>query len=225
MIDFEGRVALVTGASRGIGFAVAEHLRSSGARVLAPTRSDLDLTSGKSIDRFLADLGDPVDVLVNNAGVNKISSYDTVTDEDIEETLKTNLIAPLQLTRGIAPQMVRRSYGRIVNISSIWSVVSKPGRVTYAMSKSGLNGMTRTLAVELAPFGILVNGVAPGFVNTDLTKQNNSEQALQVIRGQIPVGRLAEVEEIAELVAYLCSDRNTYVTGQTILADGGFSIQ
>jgi 3-oxoacyl-[acyl-carrier protein] reductase len=121
--------------------------------------------------------------------------------------------------------MAKRGYGRIVNISSIWSVVSKGGRLPYSMSKSGLSGLTRTLAVEVAQFNVLVNGVAPGFVNTELTSQNNSEQDLAAIRAMIPAGRLAEPEEIAEIVSFLCSAKNSYITGQTIVVDGGFSIQ
>jgi 3-oxoacyl-[acyl-carrier protein] reductase len=166
-----------------------------------------------------------VDILVNNAGVNRIAPYEAVTDDSLQETLQVNLIAPMRLARALAPRMAARAYGRIVNISSIWSVVSKGGRLPYSMSKSGLNGMTRTLAVEVAPFNVLVNGVAPGFVNTELTKQNNTEQDLTAIRCTIAMRRLAEPEEIAEVVSFLCSERNSYITGQTIVVDGGFSIQ
>lgn len=148
-----------------------------------------------------------------------------MTDDNLQETLQVNLTAPMRLARTLAPRMAERAYGRIVSISSIWSVVSKGGRLAYSMSKSGLSGMTRTLAVELAPFNVLVNAVAPGFVNTELTKQNNTEQDLAVIRNMIPMRRLAEPEEIAEIVSFLCSGKNTYITGQTILIDGGFSIQ
>jgi 3-oxoacyl-[acyl-carrier protein] reductase len=119
--------------------------------------------------------------------------------------------------------MMERRYGRIVNISSIWSVVSKPRRITYSASKSGLNGLTRTLAVELAPHNILVNAVAPGFVLTEMTRQNNTEADLDAICRTIPAQRLAQPEEIAEVVAFLCSEANSYLTGQTLLVDGGFT--
>jgi 3-oxoacyl-[acyl-carrier protein] reductase len=119
--------------------------------------------------------------------------------------------------------MVERQYGRMVNISSIWSIVTKPGRITYAMSKAGLNGYTRSLAVELAPYNILVNAVAPGYVNTELTRQNNSEQELQTICKAIPMKRLAEPIEIARLVSFLCSEENSYLTGQCLVIDGGYS--
>jgi len=220
-----GRTALVTGASRGIGAAIAARFRHSGANVLTPRRNELDLASNTSIDAYLVSLKEPVDILVNNAGINRLASGIEATDGDILDTLQVNLLAPMRLIRGIAPQMVARRYGRIVNISSIWSVVSKPRRTPYATSKSGLNGMTRTLAVELAPFNVLVNSVAPGYVNTELTRQTNTEQEIDAIRRTIPLQRLAEPDEIAKAVQFLCSEENSYITGQTILIDGGFTCQ
>jgi 3-oxoacyl-[acyl-carrier protein] reductase len=141
------------------------------------------------------------------------------------ETLQVNLLAPMQLIKGVANQMMARRFGRIVNISSIWSVVSKKRRLTYSASKAALNGMTRALAIELAPHNILINAVAPGYVNTELTRQNNSEQDINVIKETIPLQRLAEPNEIAETVFFLCSERNTYITGQVITVDGGFTCQ
>jgi 3-oxoacyl-[acyl-carrier protein] reductase len=141
----------------------------------------------------------------------------------MQDTLQINLVAPLRLVRGLVAGMMARRYGRIVNISSIWSVVSKPHRITYAASKSGLNGLTRTLAVELAPHNILVNAVAPGYVLTEMTRQNNTEADLEAIRRTIPAQRLAGPDEIAEVVAFLCSEANSYLTGQTLLVDGGFT--
>jgi 3-oxoacyl-[acyl-carrier protein] reductase len=134
-----------------------------------------------------------------------------------------NLISPIRLIRGIAPMMVKKRYGRIVNISSVWSVVAKPGRVAYAASKAGLDAVTRSSAVELAKHNILVNSIAPGFVNTELTKKNNSEAQIEQIKKQIPLGRMAETAEIAEFAAYLASERNTFITGQTIVMDGGYT--
>ncbi len=119
--------------------------------------------------------------------------------------------------------MLDAKFGRIVNISSIWSVVSKPSRLTYTISKSGLNGLTRAVAVESASHNVLINTIAPGYVNTEMTVQNNTKKELAAIRESIPMGRLAEPVEIAEIVAFLCSGRNTYLTGQVIVADGGFT--
>jgi 3-oxoacyl-[acyl-carrier protein] reductase len=118
--------------------------------------------------------------------------------------------------------MKSNRYGRIVNISSIWSVVAKEGRLAYTASKSALNGATRTLAVELGEHGILVNTIAPGYVNTELTSQNNSSEQLRLIRNNIPLKRLAEPNEIAQIAAFLCSEKNSYMTGQVLVADGGY---
>lgn len=217
------KTALVTGASRGIGKAIAEQLKKDGVRLLVPPRKELDLLSNRSIDLYLEALTEPVDILVNDAGINRLVDFTVFSDADLEDTIQINLIAPIRLTRGLIPGMMRRKYGRIVNISSIWSVISKPGRLTYSVSKSGLNAFTRSLAVEVAAYNILVNTVAPGYVNTELTRQNNTEQDLQNIRKMIPMQRLAEPEEIARLVAFLCSEENTYLTGQCLVIDGGYT--
>jgi NAD(P)-dependent dehydrogenase (short-subunit alcohol dehydrogenase family) len=219
------RTALVTGASRGIGKAIADQLREDGVRLLVPSRRELDLLSDRSVDLFLRALDQPVDILVNDAGINRIGDFGSYRDGDLQDTMLTNLISPIRLARGLIPGMTQRKYGRIVNISSIWSVISKPGRLPYSVTKSGLNAFTRSLAVEVAPYNILVNAVAPGYVNTELTTQNNTEQDLDNIRRTIPMQRLAEPEEIARLVAFLCSEQNTYLTGQCLLIDGGYTCQ
>ena len=217
--------ALVTGASRGIGAAITMKMRNVGINVLTPSRKQLDLSSNESIDQFLRTTDLPIDILVNNAGINLIAPGSEVSDQNIEDTIQVNLVAPIRLIRGIVPHMIQKRYGRIVNISSIWSLVSKPGRITYSASKAGLNGVTRTLAVELASYNILVNSVAPGYTNTELTEINNTKDQIEEIKKLIPLGRLAEPEEIAEVVYFLCSEANTYITGQVIFADGGLLCQ
>ena len=217
------RKALVTGASRGIGGAIAETLRGAGLEVYAPPRSELDLFEAASVDRFVeAHRDGGISVLINNAGINPIEALEEISAENWARTLQINLNAPFRLIQGLCPGMKAGGWGRIVNISSIWAVVSKEKRVSYSSAKSALTGLTRTSAVELAPHGVLVNAVCPGFVETELTRANNPPEALETIRQAIPLGRLAQPKEIAQLVAFLCSEQNTYITGQSIVIDGGF---
>jgi NAD(P)-dependent dehydrogenase (short-subunit alcohol dehydrogenase family) len=218
-----GRTALVTGASRGIGRAVAGCFRTCGARVLTPTRADLDLADERSVDRYLARLTEPIDILVNNAGVNWLAGVADLSDDVLAETMSVNLLSPLRLARAVAQGMAQRGWGRIVNITSVWTVVAKERRLPYVISKTGLNGLTRAMAVELGAQGVLVNAVAPGFVMTELTAQNNSPEEIAEITRMIPLRRMAEPSEIAELVAFLASSRNSFMTGQVLVCDGGYS--
>jgi len=217
--------ALITGASRGIGAAIVQRMNIENIDVLAPSRQELNLLSNESIDLYLKTIKSPIDILINNAGINLVSNCQEVTDKNIEETIQVNLVAPIRLIRSVVPYMIKKGYGRIVNISSIWSFVSKHGRLTYSATKSGLDSVTRTLAVELAPYNILVNSVAPGYTNTELTKMNNTESQIEEIKKKIPLGRLAEPKEIAEVVYFLASESNTYITGQVFVIDGGFVCQ
>jgi 3-oxoacyl-[acyl-carrier protein] reductase len=218
-----GKTALVTGASRGIGEGIARKFREEGAKVLAPARNEMDLSTPEAIDAFLSRLDVPVDILVNNAGINIPGNLQEISEPDLRETFRCNLDAPIRLAQGLAPGMKERRYGRIVNISSVWSVVCRDSRLAYTASKAALNGVTRALAIELAPSGILVNAVAPGYVDTEMTRRNNTPQEIERVRARIPLGRLSRPEEIAELVAFLASERNSCVTGQVIVADGGYT--
>lgn len=218
-----GKTALITGGSRGIGRAISKRLSAEGCKVILPTRREMDLLSEESIDAYLEALQGPIDILVNNAGINFIAAGTDVTDAYIRDTVQVNLVAPLRIIRAIAPVMISQNYGRIVNISSVWGHVTKAGRVTYSMTKAGLEGMTRTWAVELAPYAILVNAVAPGYVETELTRQNNTQEQIEAIKRTIPLARLAAPEEIAEAVAFLVSEKNSYMTGQVIIVDGGYT--
>jgi NAD(P)-dependent dehydrogenase (short-subunit alcohol dehydrogenase family) len=185
----------------------------------------MDLRSTESMSRFCDAIRAPIDILVNNAGINPLGGATDYLDADLAATIQVNVTAPMQLARAVAPGMVQRGYGRVVNVSSIWSVVARARRYVYSTSKAAINGMTRALAVELAGSGVLVNAVAPGYVNTELTRQNNTPDDLDRISRAIPVGRLAEPREIAAVVAFLCSERNSYLTGQTLVVDGGFTSQ
>lgn len=222
------QVVLITGASRGIGLATADLFRQNDYSVIAPSRTELDLLSDVSVDNYCNSLESQnicVDVLVNNAGINPVGEISLLSDQNINDTFKVNLLSPLRLTRAIIRQMIPRNQGKIVNISSIWAQVSKPGRVIYSSTKSGIEGMTRALAVECAKYGILVNSVAPGYTATEMTSKNNSPQQLQEISRLIPLGRLAQPVEIAKAVFFLASEQNSYITGQVLYADGGFTCQ
>jgi len=218
------RVALVTGASRGIGRAVALRFEELGARVLAPTRAELDLADAASTRRYLASLDEPIDILVNDAGINHLAGLEETDDELLLETLEVNLVAPLRLARALAPGMAQRGWGRVVNVSSVWAVVAKERRLPYIVSKTGLVGLTRSMAVEFGPSGVLVNAIAPGFVMTEMTVQNNSPEQLEAIARGVPLRRLADPAEIAEAIAFLASSRNSFITGQVVVCDGGYSV-
>jgi 3-oxoacyl-[acyl-carrier protein] reductase len=219
------KTVFVTGGSRGIGKAIVDRFRAEGFEVIAPSRKELDLASLDSIETFLSRKGLTADALINNAGENLIFTLDKLSLADWQRMQMINLTAPLLLIKHFAPMMARKKWGRIVNISSIYSLISRPGRGAYASSKAGLNGLTRTAALEYAESGILVNAVCPGFVETDLTRQNNSPAQIEVLRQQVPLKRLGSPEDIASVVFYLGSDQNTFITGQTVVADGGFMAQ
>ena len=218
------RIALVTGGSKGIGKAVCEKLEALGYVVAAPAHCELDLSSSESVKAFLElHKNDVYDVIINNAGINDINDIEMVTDEEIERAMQINLVSPLKILRKFVPAMKEKRYGRIVNIGSIWGIVSKRGRVVYSMTKHGIHGITKTLAVELAEYNILVNTICPGYTLTELTYKNNSEEQIRNIEKDIPTQRMARPDEIADAIIYFAQDRNTYITGQLIAVDGGFT--
>jgi NAD(P)-dependent dehydrogenase (short-subunit alcohol dehydrogenase family) len=213
---------LLTGGSRGIGKAIRNTLESQGVNCIAPSRSELDISDLSSIEAFFSSLDVELDGLVNNAGINIINPVEAINDVDTEQMIKINLIAPLKLIQHAVKGMRNKQSGKIVNISSIWGVRSKEHRSLYSLTKFGLNGVTKSLARELGADNILINSVAPGYVNTEMTNQNVPDDVQKEIAETIPLGRFANPDEIAKLVLFLLSDDNTYITGQTIVIDGGF---
>jgi 3-oxoacyl-[acyl-carrier protein] reductase len=216
------KTILLTGGSRGIGKAIKEAIESQGGKCIAPSRNQLDISDLTSIESFFSSLDIEIDALVNNAGINVINPIEKIGDDDIEQMVATNLVAPLKLIQYVVKGMKRKQAGKIVNISSIWGLRSKEERTLYSMTKFGLNGMTKSLARELGKDNILVNSVAPGYVNTEMTNQNVPRFTQEEIANTIPIGRFANPDEIAKLVLFLLSDDNTYMTGQTLVVDGGF---
>lgn len=226
---------LVTGGSKGIGREIIKEFLDNGCEVFTISRTspniihnDLhsiigDLSVKKFRDSFLSSISNlDINILVNNLGVNKISQFHLVKESDQKEIFDLNLFTAIEVTKVLIPKMLLNNYGRIVNISSIWGVVSREKRSIYSISKSALHGLTRSVAIEYANNNILINTISPGFTKTELTVQTNTEQELTEIVNSIPLKRLAEPNEIAEAVLFL-TIRNTYITGQNLIIDGGYT--
>lgn len=214
-------LAVVTGGSRGLGRATVEELTARGWKVLAPSRSELDLQNGNAIRHWCSELGGvPVDALVHAAGINHPQPVSEVSAATWDETFQVNLNAFRQLVQALTPSL---RGGRVVAIGSILGVVTRPGRAAYSASKAALIALVRSFAIELASQSTLVNAVCPGFIDTDLTRQNNTPAQLAELSQRIPLARLGTPAEIAKLTAWLCSEKNSYLTGQAVIIDGGFT--
>ena len=219
----ESKTALVTGASRGIGKSIKEFLTTDGIKIVSPSRNELDLSSSESIDKFLSQMSEDIDIIINNAGILKVGKHNELSSDDFHEILQVNVVAPFRIISGFVEKMKIRNFGRIVNISSVWGQKSKEGRTLYSSSKAALDALTRSLAIEFASYNILINSVAPGYIETDMLKQCNTEDELNIIRHTIPMKRFGKKIEIAELVKFLTSENNSYITGQIFTIDGGYT--
>jgi len=218
--------AFVTGGSRGIGKAVVDELLKIGIEVTAPTRAELDLSDLKSVEAFtVANMEFVPDLVVLNAGENNPSVISEITMDAWQKTIDVNLSSNFLLIRDFGSKMMKRGSGRIVVVSSCYSFRSRVGRAAYSASKAGLNALVQSAALEFAVNDVLVNAVCPGFVLTDLTKKNNDATGIKLLETQIPLGKLADPIEVAKLVLFLGLESNTYITGQTVVIDGGFTCQ
>jgi 3-oxoacyl-[acyl-carrier protein] reductase len=239
----DGKVALVTGGSRGIGAAISRELARAGARVAVNYRSGSEAAEalagelggiavaadvadggqvGALVDTVERDLGE-IDFLVNNAGITRDTLIARMTDEDWAQVLDTNLRGAFLTCRALSRKMLRRRSGAIVNISSVVGVHGNPGQANYAAAKAGIIGMTKALARELGSRGVRANAIAPGYIATELTDVL-PEEAKKTILAATPLGRLGEPEDVAGAVRFLCSDEAAFVTGEVLLVDGGLGM-
>lgn len=239
-IVLEGKVALVTGASRGIGRAIAEQLAALGAKVIGTATSEkgaqaisdylgagqglvLDVADPASIEQCLETIknqfGD-IDILVNNAGITRDNLLMRMKDDEWFDIMQTNLTSVFRLSKAVLRTMMKKRFGRIITIGSVVGSMGNAGQTNYAAAKAGVLGFTKSLAKEVASRGITVNAVAPGFIDTDMTKELSDEQK-EAIFSQVPANRLGQPEEIAATVAFLASNQAAYITGETIHVNGG----
>ncbi|MCD6121543.1 MAG: 3-oxoacyl-[acyl-carrier-protein] reductase [Spirochaetales bacterium] len=244
---FKGKNAIVTGGSRGIGLEIVKALLTEGANVYYISRTkgekhgELEKAasaSGSSVYWKQADVSKEsvaevlagivkeagrINILINNAGITRDGLIFRMKTEDWDSVLSVNLKSAFLTCREISRVMIKQRFGVIVNISSVVGIIGNAGQTNYSASKAGLIGFTKSLAREVASRGVRVNAVAPGFVETDMTK-NLGEKARESLKTQIPLGRTAQPEEIASVVVFLASDRASYITGQVLVVDGGMAI-
>jgi 3-oxoacyl-[acyl-carrier protein] reductase len=247
--SLKNKIALVTGATRGIGKAIAEDLARQGVIVVGTgtnqTNADaiasnlqaigsqvgndknyglvLNTSDPTSIDQAIRQINDQLgnpDILINNAGMNKDNLFLRMTDDEWSSVIETNLSGIFRLTKACIKSMLKSRWGRIINVSSIVAFSGNPGQVNYTAAKAGMIGFSKSLAQEVASRGVTVNTLAPGFIDTDMTKSLNENIKSQLL-AKIPVGRLGTAEEVAKAVMFLISDHASYITGNTIHVNGG----
>ena len=248
MYNLEGKIALVTGAGRGIGRAIAIGLAKEGATVIvnyggneaaAQETVDSIIKDGGSAEKYKCDVSDfaavgemiqfvvekynKLDILVNNAGITKDGLMMKMSEEDFDKVLAVNLKGTFNCIRNVSRQMLKQRSGRIINMSSVVGIAGNAGQVNYAASKAGVIGVTKSAAKELASRGITVNAIAPGYIDTDMTNVL-SDSVKENVLSAIPLGRMGKVEDIAEMAVFLASDKAAYITGQVISVDGGMNI-
>ncbi|WP_086982960.1 3-oxoacyl-ACP reductase FabG [Vibrio aphrogenes] len=240
-MNLEGKIALVTGASRGIGRAIAELLVERGATVVGTATSEsgaqaisdylgsngtglaLNVTDADSVAETIKTINDQfggIDILVNNAGITRDNLLMRMKDDEWQDIMDTNLTSIFRLSKAVLRGMMKKRHGRIVNVGSVVGTMGNAGQANYAAAKAGVIGFTKSMAREVASRGVTVNTVAPGFIETDMTKALNDDQRAATL-SQVPAGRLGDPREIASAVVFLASDEAAYITGETLHVNGG----
>jgi 3-oxoacyl-[acyl-carrier protein] reductase len=216
---------LLTGGRGGIGSSIKEELVSKGCSVIAPTSDELDLSSQFHVLKWIeANLDLEFDGLVLSAGTNTPQDFDEVETSEYFQILETNVNSNRLLIKAVLPTMQRNRYGRIIAISSSYSTITRSGRSSYSVSKAALEALIRSVSLENAQNNILANSIVPGFIETPLTLKNNDKFQIEKILERIPMGHMGKPSDVAKLAWFLMSEQNTYITGQSIRVDGGFSI-
>ena len=242
------KIAVITGASRGIGAAIAKKMAENGATVIINYQGSVQAAQaleaeirekgGKAVtykcdvsdfdkcEKFIGDIVKEygrIDILVNNAGITRDGLLMGMKEEDFDRVIKTNLKGAFNCLKAVTPIMLKQKYGKIVNMASVVGVVGNPGQVNYCASKAGLIGMTKSLAKEIGSRNITVNAIAPGFIDTDMTKILSDDQKKKIL-SQIPLNKFGNVEDIANVALFLGSENSNYITGQVIHVDGGMAM-
>ena len=238
--NFKNKTVIISGGTRGIGKKIVEYFLDLEANVITYGRSKveneimlnsnftflkLDLSNKNSVHKIISKLNSlhKIDICINCAGINIVNNFIDSSIEEFEKIFSINFTRHYEILQFIAKKMSYNKYGYILNIGSIWSKFTRKGRVNYSISKSAIDSLTRSLALELSEFNILVNTLSPGFTETELTFNTNSKKEIDKICDSVPLGRMAKTNEIAEFAIFLCSDFNKYITGQNIIVDGGYS--
>jgi Dehydrogenases with different specificities (related to short-chain alcohol dehydrogenases) len=215
---------LILGGTGAIGQGIAEKLQNEDVELFCVGSNDLDLSDREAIDLFFAKFGIDFDIVIHSAGYNKPCLFKDSNFKDIKKSLDINLNGFLYLIKKIVPYWDQKQTGDVVIISSLYGFLGRKGRLPYSISKHGLLAVVKVLAIELADIGVKVNAVSPGYIDTKMTRQNLSDVEIRYIEQSVPLKRLGTPQDIGEVVKFLVSDLNTYITGQNIVVDGGYSI-
>lgn len=217
------KTLLITGGGGEIGSAIIREFEAENYRILAPTRAEMNLGEEESINSYLKNLADKIDAFVHCAGINDPKPFEEISPSDFDKTITINARSLYIIVSHLAREKKLKPNGHILGISSIFGYIARKKRFSYVASKYCLNGMVKSLALELAGDGIKVNALSPGFVATKMTYKNNPPEVVESITKKIPLAKMAESEDIAKIAYFLCSDKNNYITGQNIIADGGYT--